>query len=108
MPVGIPSDLARRRPDIREAEAQLHAATADIGVAIGDFYPSVSLNGSVGFQALDLKNLWKGTSLQYAMGPNITLPIFEGGRLKGHARSAHRAAARGRDHLSRDGAEGLA
>ena len=83
MPVGIPSDLARRRPDIREAEAQLHAATADIGVAIGDFYPSVSLNGSVGFQALDLKNLWKGTSLQYAMGPNITLPIFEGGRLKG-------------------------
>jgi NodT family efflux transporter outer membrane factor (OMF) lipoprotein len=83
LPVGIPSDLARRRPDIREAEAQLHAATADIGVAIGDFYPSVSLNGSVGFQALDLKNLWKGTSLQYAMGPNITLPIFEGGRLKG-------------------------
>jgi NodT family efflux transporter outer membrane factor (OMF) lipoprotein len=82
LPVGIPSDLARRRPDIRQAEAQLHAATADMGVAIGDFYPSVSLNGSVGFQALDLKNLWKGTSLQYAMGPNITLPIFEGGRLK--------------------------
>ncbi len=83
LPVGIPSDLARRRPDIREAEEQLHAATADVGVAIGDFYPSVSLNGSVGFQALDLKNLWKGTSLQYAMGPNLTLPIFEGGRLKG-------------------------
>ena len=83
MPVGIPSDLARRRPDIRQAEAQLHAATADIGVAVGDFYPSVSLNGSVGFQALDLKNLWKGTSLQYAMGPNVTVPIFEGGRLKG-------------------------
>ncbi|MGO9132544.1 MAG: efflux transporter outer membrane subunit [Methylovirgula sp.] len=83
LPVGIPSDLARRRPDIRQAEAQLHAATADIGVAVGDFYPSVSLNGSVGFQALDLKNLWKGTSLQYAMGPNVTVPIFEGGRLKG-------------------------
>jgi NodT family efflux transporter outer membrane factor (OMF) lipoprotein len=82
LPVGIPSDLARRRPDIRQAEAQLHAATADMGVAIGQFYPSVSLNGSVGFQALDLKNLWKGTSLQYAMGPNITLPIFEGGQLK--------------------------
>lgn len=82
LPVGIPSDLARRRPDIRQAEAQLHAATADMGVAIGEFYPSVSLNGSVGFQALDLTNLWKGTSLQYAMGPNVTLPIFEGGRLK--------------------------
>ena len=82
LPLGIPSELARRRPDIRQAEAQLHAATANIGVAIGDFYPSVKLNGSVGFQALDLKNLWKGSSLQYALGPNVTLPIFEGGRLK--------------------------
>ncbi len=82
LPVGIPSQLARRRPDIREAEAQLHAATADIGVAIGDFYPSVTLNGSVGFQALDLTNLWKGSSLQYALGPNVTMPLFEGGRLK--------------------------
>ncbi|HKH80756.1 MAG TPA: efflux transporter outer membrane subunit [Methylovirgula sp.] len=82
LPVGIPSELARRRPDIRQAEAQLHAATANIGVAVGDFYPSVTLNGSVGFQALDLTNLWKGSSLQYAMGPNVTLPIFEGGRLR--------------------------
>jgi NodT family efflux transporter outer membrane factor (OMF) lipoprotein len=82
LPVGIPSELARRRPDIREAEAQLHSATANIGVAIGDFYPSVTLNGSVGFQALDLTNLWKGSSLQYALGPNVTMPIFEGGRLK--------------------------
>jgi NodT family efflux transporter outer membrane factor (OMF) lipoprotein len=82
VPLGIPSELARRRPDIRQAEAALHAATADIGVAIGDFYPSVTLNGSVGFQALDLKNLWKGTSIQYALGPNVTMPLFEGGRLK--------------------------
>lgn len=82
LPLGIPSELARRRPDIRQAEAQLHAATANIGVAIGDFYPSVQLNGSVGFQALDLTNLWKGSSLQYALGPNVSLPIFEGGKLK--------------------------
>lgn len=82
LPVGIPSELARRRPDIRQAEAQLHGATADMGVAIGEFYPSVKLNGSVGFQALDLKNLWKGSSLQYAFGPSVTLPIFEGGKLK--------------------------
>ncbi|HLH12208.1 MAG TPA: efflux transporter outer membrane subunit [Methylovirgula sp.] len=82
LPVGIPSELARRRPDIREAEAQLHQATANIGVAIGDFYPSVALNASVGFQALDFVNLWKGSSLQYALGPSVTLPIFEGGRLR--------------------------
>ncbi len=81
VPVGVPSELARRRPDIRQAEAQLHAATANIGVAVGEFYPSVTLNGSVGFQALDLKNLWKGSSLQYALGPNVTMPLFEGGKL---------------------------
>ncbi len=82
VPLGIPSELARRRPDIREAEAQLHAATADIGVAVAEFYPSVKLNGSVGFNSLDLRNLWKGSSLQYTLGPSISLPIFEGGRLK--------------------------
>ena len=52
MPVGLPSELARRRPDIRQAEAQLHAATADIGVAVADFYPSVKLSGSLGLQSL--------------------------------------------------------
>jgi len=46
VPLGIASELARRRPDIREAEAQLHAATADIGIAVADFYPSVKLNGT--------------------------------------------------------------
>ena len=82
VPVGIPSELARRRPDIRRAEAQLHAATADIGVAVASFYPTVQLNGTVGFDALDLKNLWKGSSLQYMLGPSVSLPIFEGGRLR--------------------------
>jgi NodT family efflux transporter outer membrane factor (OMF) lipoprotein len=83
VPVGIPSELARRRPDIRAAEDQLHAATADIGVAVASFYPTVQLNGTVGFDALDVRNLWKGSSLQYMVGPSISLPIFAGGRLKG-------------------------
>jgi NodT family efflux transporter outer membrane factor (OMF) lipoprotein len=82
LPVGVPSELARRRPDIRQAEAQLHEATADIGVAVGDFYPTVKLNGSVGFQALDFASLWKGTSWQYQYGPSISLPLFDGGRLR--------------------------
>jgi NodT family efflux transporter outer membrane factor (OMF) lipoprotein len=82
VPLGIPSELARRRPDIRQAEAQLHAATATIGVAVADFYPRVTFNGNVELNALDLKNLWKGSSLQYVLGPAISLPIFEGGRLK--------------------------
>jgi NodT family efflux transporter outer membrane factor (OMF) lipoprotein len=83
VPLGIPSELARRRPDIRQAEAQLHAATADIGVAVADFYPKITFNGTnVELNALDLKNLWKGSSLQYVLGPSISVPIFEGGRLK--------------------------
>jgi NodT family efflux transporter outer membrane factor (OMF) lipoprotein len=79
--LGIPSELARRRPDIRRAEAQLHAATATIGVAVGDFYPKVTFNGNVEYNALDLKNLFKASSLQYMLGPSISVPIFSGGRL---------------------------
>jgi NodT family efflux transporter outer membrane factor (OMF) lipoprotein len=82
IPLGIPSELARRRPDIRAAEDQLHAATANIGVAVGDFYPKVQLNGTVGFDSLDIKHLFDASSLQYMVGPQVTLPIFAGGRLR--------------------------
>lgn len=82
VPVGIPSDLARRRPDIREAEATLHSATADIGVAQADFYPSITLSGSASLQALQFSQLGNWGSRQFGIGPSISLPIFEGGRLK--------------------------
>ena len=80
--LGVPSELARRRPDIRAAEARLHAATADIGVAVAAFYPTIKLNGVVSLDALDAKNLFKASSLQYNAGPSIVLPIFDAGRLK--------------------------
>jgi NodT family efflux transporter outer membrane factor (OMF) lipoprotein len=83
VPVGLPSELARRRPDIRQAEAQLHAATADIGVAVASFYPSVTLSGSVGLQALQPWKMFNIDARQYAMGPGITIPIFQGGQLRG-------------------------
>ena len=82
VPVGFPSELARRRPDVRQAEEQLHAATANIGVAVSAFYPQVTLNGSFGFQALQFGNLWTGAARQYALGPGITIPIFEGGQIR--------------------------
>ncbi len=82
VPIGLPSELARRRPDIREAEDNLHAATADIGVAVADFYPKVTLDGSVGLQALRFKDLGNWGAHQYGMGPSISVPIFEGGRLR--------------------------
>jgi len=82
VPIGLPSELARRRPDIREAEDNLHAATADIGVAVADFYPKVTLDGSVGLQALRFKDLGNWGAHQYGIGPSFTIPIFEGGRLR--------------------------
>ena len=82
VPVGLPSELARRRPDIRLAEAQLHAATADIGVAVANFYPSVTLTGSLGLQALQPWRMFNIDAHNYAVGPGVTIPIFEGGQLK--------------------------
>ncbi|RDU95813.1 efflux transporter outer membrane subunit [Trinickia dinghuensis] len=95
VPIGFPSDLVQRRPDIRRAEAQLHAATASIGMAKADFYPRISLNGSAGFQSLQLSSLASWASGQFVVGPSITLPIFEGGRLKGmlHLREAQQQEA---------------
>lgn len=82
VPVGLPSELARRRPDIRQAEAQLHAATADIGVAQANFYPSINLTGSIGLQSLEFGHVFDARSKQYAVGPGLTIPIFQGGQLR--------------------------
>jgi NodT family efflux transporter outer membrane factor (OMF) lipoprotein len=84
VPIGLPSQLARRRPDVREAEANLHTATANIGVAEAAFYPTVTLNGSVGLQALEFAPMFGFNARQYALGPGLTVPIFEGGQLKGN------------------------
>jgi outer membrane protein TolC len=79
----LPSELAERRPDIREAEARLHEATADIGIAVADFYPRITLSGSLDIQALQTSGLGSWNSCQYAFGPSISLPLLEGGRLRG-------------------------
>ncbi|MGA2553035.1 MAG: efflux transporter outer membrane subunit, partial [Burkholderiaceae bacterium] len=83
VPIGIPSEVVRRRPDIRQAEAQLHQATANIGVAKADFYPSITLSGSAGVQALQWSHLGDWGSRQFALGPVLNLPLFEGGQLEG-------------------------
>ena len=83
VPVGIPSSLVLRRPDIRRAEANLHSAVAEIGVAEAQFFPSVTLTGSPTVNAVDPGKLFRGSSLQYMnIGPAISIPLFEGGRLK--------------------------
>ena len=82
VPVGVPSELALRRPDIQQALAQLHAATAEIGVSVANFYPSVTLSGSIGLQALQPWKIFDINARQYAAGPGITIPIFQGGQLR--------------------------
>jgi NodT family efflux transporter outer membrane factor (OMF) lipoprotein len=81
--VGLPGTLIRRRPDVREAEARLHEATAQTGVAIANFYPDVTLNGNLDVESLHLSNLFSPNSVAFAVGPAISIPIFEGGRLHG-------------------------
>ncbi len=96
VPVGLPSDLARRRPDIREAEANLHAATAQTGVAVAAFYPSFSLTGSAGFDSIHRSNLFDWASRFFLISPVVSLPIFHGGELRGTLalrRSQQREAA---------------
>jgi len=86
--IGVPSTLARRRPDIREAEAQLHAATANVGIAVAGFYPDVTLTGSLGLRAIDASYLANWASHFYTLGPSLSLPIFQGGRLTASLRMA--------------------
>lgn len=82
VPVGVPSELARRRPDIQRAEARLHAATAAIGVATADFYPRIGLKAQVGVEAFESEDLLDWDSHFFSVGPTVYLPIFQGGRLK--------------------------
>lgn len=83
VPIGLPGDLMRRRPDIREAEAVLHAATAETGVAVASFYPDISLTGAFGTDGLHFGNLWSFANRAFSVGPAISMPLFQGGRLKG-------------------------
>ncbi|MFS2223394.1 efflux transporter outer membrane subunit [Pantoea sp. B65] len=81
VPVGVPSTLARRRPDVREAEATLHAATANIGVSVAQLFPSFSLTGEVGMRNSHASYLDNWSSNFYSFGPSVSIPIFQGGRL---------------------------
>lgn len=85
--VGLRSDLLRRRPDIRKVERELARATADIGVAVASFFPSLVLMGDAGFQSLSLSNLFNMASKTWSFGGDINIPIFKGGSLVGNLRA---------------------
>ncbi|HEY9064166.1 MAG TPA: efflux transporter outer membrane subunit [Burkholderiaceae bacterium] len=78
--LGVPSELAHRRPDIAAAEARLHAATAQIGIANADLYPRITLGASFGFESVGAQRFGEWGSRQWTIGPSLSLPIFDQGR----------------------------
>jgi multidrug efflux system outer membrane protein len=82
VPAGLPSELLERRPDVREAEANMMAANAQIGVAKAAFFPSISLTGTGGLESNALNSFLSAPSQTWNAGLSITQPVFEGGRLR--------------------------
>lgn len=81
VPVGLPSELLRRRPDIMEAEAKLHEATANIGVAVAGFFPSFDLLGLFAIQTSQAQDIFTAAARTYILGGMVSVPIFQGGKL---------------------------
>jgi outer membrane protein, multidrug efflux system len=88
VPAGLPGDVLRRRPDIAEAEQNVMAANASVGVATANFYPTFMLTGSAGFESVDLQHVLDWKSRIATLGPSISVPLFEGGRLEGNLEAA--------------------
>ncbi len=91
LPVSLPSELVRRRPDILSAESQLHAATAAVGVATANLYPQITLSGNGGMQATTTGKLFDSSSLAWGLISGITAPLFDGGTLRAERRAALQA-----------------
>lgn len=87
LPLQVPSELIRRRPDIRASEALLHAACAEHGVAVSKLYPRISLNADVGAQALTMDKLFNPAALIWSLGAQLAQPLFNRG-LRAEARAA--------------------
>ncbi|HVX85314.1 MAG TPA: efflux transporter outer membrane subunit [Phycisphaerae bacterium] len=88
IPAGLPVDLLYRRPDVAEAEQALIAANANVGVAMANFYPVVTLTGAAGFESFDLQHVANWQSTFWSLGPDVSIPLFTGGRLTGQLRQA--------------------
>jgi len=86
IPAGLPSSLLERRPDIREAEAQLVAANAQIGVAKADYFPQINLTATGGYQSSALTSLFTGPAGLWSFGGSLAQPIFAGGRIRSNVR----------------------
>jgi NodT family efflux transporter outer membrane factor (OMF) lipoprotein len=86
VPVGLPSELLRRRPDIQQAERQLAASTARIGVATADLFPKFSLTGIAGYESTSASDWFAGGSKFWSLGPTVQWRIFDAGRIRANIR----------------------
>jgi NodT family efflux transporter outer membrane factor (OMF) lipoprotein len=88
LPLTVPSDLVRQRPDIQAAEAQLHAASAEVGVATAQLYPAVTLSGGITSSALQAHELFNPAGLVWSIAAGLTEPVFDGGMRRAQRRAA--------------------
>jgi NodT family efflux transporter outer membrane factor (OMF) lipoprotein len=88
LPLSLPSELVHQRPDIQAAEAQLHAASAKIGIATAQLYPSITLSGGVGVTGLDAGHIFDTAGLVWSVAAGLTQPIFDGGTRQAERRAA--------------------
>ncbi len=93
VPVGLPSDLLERRPDVAEAERRLATRNAAIGVAKAAYFPSITLTGAVGFQSSELGDLFDRDSQIWSVGISVLEPIFNSGRIDFDVKRAEAAYA---------------
>jgi len=91
VPPGLPAELLTRRPDVAEAEQNVRAANAQVGVATAEFYPKFTITSSAGFESMDIATVFNWQSRVASILPSISIPIFQGGRLR-----ANLAASRAR------------
>jgi NodT family efflux transporter outer membrane factor (OMF) lipoprotein len=88
LPVSLPSELTRQRPDVRASEALLHEASAQVGVATANLYPQITLSGSYGAQSLTVGKLFSPSTTAWSLGAGLVQPIFNGGALQAKKRVA--------------------
>ncbi|MGH8335478.1 MAG: TolC family protein, partial [Gammaproteobacteria bacterium] len=91
LPLGVPSQLVQRRPDVRAAEAQLHAATAQVGIVMAALLPQVWITGNIGSSATAMADLFKAGTGFWSLGASLTQTLFEGGTLVHRKRAADAA-----------------
>jgi len=91
VPLGVPSDVLERRPDIAAAERQMAYQNAEVGIARTAFYPHITLSGSGGWQSTSLTPLFNASSLFWSLGADALQPIFQGGRNRANLAAAQAA-----------------